>query len=309
MTSTPYFSVITPSFNQAAYIGKCLESVAAQGDDLEHLIFDNISTDQTAEVVRSFPHATLYSEADRGQSHAVNKGFEAASGEIICWLNSDDVYPSQLFPRLREAFADPAVDVVFGDVEQVTYDGNTPQRVSSRFDRREDLIRWWRRDVSLHQPAIFFRRKVCRKVGLLREELHYAMDYEYWWRLAEHHPFHYLPEVLAIQHRQPESKTILAWSRVYEEREKIFSPFYGLVDDGNRHALMQEKRRILAERFLIEAYSVTDSPSSALRLLQKSFCERPITFFNPRWLGLVRKLVADRKVHHREQEPPSDPHS
>lgn len=291
----PYFSVITPSFNQGAYIGRCLESVTAQQDaSVEHLVFDNCSSDQTAKVVGRFPGVGFVSRPDRGQSDAVNQGLRAARGEVVCWLNSDDAYPVGTFTRLRGAFSDPAVEVVFGDVEQVAYDGREPRRVAARFAHRDDLIRWWRRDVSLHQPAVFFRRQLLDKIGLLREDLHYAMDYDYWWRMSEVARFHYVPEVLAIQHRQPESKTIRAWGEVYREREVIFSPHYGRVDGGDRAALMGEKRRMMADRLLVEAYATLSSPRLAIGLLWGSFRESPVSLLNFRWLGLVRRILFAR---------------
>ena len=115
----PFFSVITPSWNQGKFLRACIGSVVNQNDaDFEHLIFDNCSTDETAAVAAEFPHVKFVSEPDRGQSHAVNKGLSAARGEIICWLNSDDEYDPGAFAKLREVFSDPAVQVVFGDVRR-----------------------------------------------------------------------------------------------------------------------------------------------------------------------------------------------
>jgi glycosyltransferase involved in cell wall biosynthesis len=196
----PFFSVITPSWNQGAFLGGCIESVLAQRDaDFEHLVFDNISSDETASVAARYAHLSFAAERDRGQSHAVNKGLAAAKGEIICWLNADDAYPAGLFAKLRELFADPKVDVVFGDVEQISYDGRPAQRVEAVFHDRLDLVRWWTSRARLHQPSVFFRRSAATAAGPLREDLHYAMDYEYWWRLSEKHRFHRVSDVLARQ--------------------------------------------------------------------------------------------------------------
>jgi glycosyltransferase involved in cell wall biosynthesis len=301
----PYFSVITPSFNQGTYIGRCLRSVAGQGEaDVEHWVIDNCSTDETREVVGKHPGVQFVSEPDRGQSDAVNKGFKRARGEIICWLNSDDAYPPGLFAQLAEAFSDPEVRVVFGDVGQVTYDGSPNQRVEARFEDRLDLVRWWSRRARLHQPAVFFRRQTREQAGLLREDLHYAMDYEYWWRMSEQTAFHYIPEVLAIQHRQPESKTVLDWRKVYQEREKIFSPYYHLVDGGNRRALFAEKRRAMADRYLGEAFAAASSkPRAALGLLLASFGENLLSVLRPRWLGIPRRMVGKGRGHAASRDP------
>jgi len=285
--------VITPSWNQGAFIGKCFGSVVEQGAaDYEHLVFDNCSTDETAQVVSQFPRVRFYSEPDRGQSDAVNKGLCAARGEIICWLNSDDAYPAGVFGKLREAFSNPAVEVIFGDVLQVAYDGSGKVRAVGRFESRLDLIRWWSSAVKLHQPAIFFRRSSLSKIGLLREDLHYVMDYEFWWRLSESHRFHYLPEILAVQHRQPDSKTIRNWPRVYEEREQIFAPFYGLIDGGNRTSLINEKKTAMAQCYLRNAFAaLTADRASSRANIFRAWRESPRAVLNVKNLGLWKAFA------------------
>jgi len=291
--ANPYFSVITPSWNQGAYLGDCIDSVVNQGvADFEHLIFDNCSTDSTAVVIARSPHVHCVRESDKGQSDAVNKGFQAAKGEIICWLNSDDAYPLGLFHRLREIFSDPAVAVVFGNVLQKNYDGSSDRIASARFEKREDLVRWWSQDVKLHQPAIFFRRSAREKTGLLDKSLHYAMDYEYWWRMSEMHRFQHIPEVLAIQHRQPESKTIMAWHRVLQERESIFAPYYELFGRKNLSGLMRQKKQQLAIQYLQIAWAVLPSDRQSARLnFFRAFGESPIEALSVKNLGLIRRLM------------------
>ena len=328
----PYFSVITPSFNQGAYLRACLDSVATQGDDdYEQIIIDNCSTDETAEILARYankPQIKIICEPDNGQSEAINKGFEAARGEIICWLNSDDAYPEKTFQRLREFFSDPKIDVVFGDAlqvsypfsgsekrqirpfakpldftkgqlfnknqanevngHQVSYDGKKPERLVASFQDPHDFIRWWSSKVRLHQPAVFFRRSVREKTGLLREDLHYAMDYEYWWRIAAVYDFHYIAEEMAIQHRQPDSKTIKAWHHVLEEREKIFSPFYSLLSDPEK-TLKKEKNATLAEHYLLQAYAAIDNKTARF-FLQKAFTHSPSKVLRPSSLGLMKKI-------------------
>lgn len=290
---SPYFSVITPSFNQGDFIGNCLRSVVEQGDsDYEHLVYDNCSTDQTAAEVAKFPGVIFKSEADSGQSQALNRGFAAAGGEVICWLNSDDEYPAGVFSKLRQIFSDPEVMVVFGDARQIAYDGSSDEVAVGRFESRLDFVRWWSPDVKLHQPAVFFRRQVLSEVDWLREDLHYTMDYEFWWRLSEKFSFVYTPDVLAVQHRHLDSKTIRAWSKVLLEREEIFSPFYNLIDGGDRPGLLKEKNICLANSYLQQAYAVPRGQrSDILSLAFRAFTIRPKTFFELRWLGLIRKFL------------------
>ncbi len=165
--------------------------------------------------------------------------------------------------------------------------------MAARLEKREDLIRWWSSGTRLHQPAIFFRRQAALETGPLREDLHLAMDYEYWWRLSARHPFHYVPEVLALQYRQPDSKTILQWNKVYGERENIFSPFYDQIARGNLPGLLREKRRAMADRYLGQAYAnVSAHPGAAWEDFRCAVAESPARALHFRSLGLFRRLLA-----------------
>ena len=290
----PFFSIITPSFNQGKYLPACLDSIRSQGDvSYEHIIVDNCSTDATREILIDYAkdsRVKLLIESDHGQSEAVNKGFQRADGEIICWLNSDDAYFPDTLAKVRHAFEDPTVQVVFGDASQVSYAGERPKRAVAHFEDRHDFIRWWSNRIRLHQPAIFFRRAVREKIGFLKEELHYAMDYEYWWRMAEHYTFHYIPEELAIQYRQPDSKTMKAWHHVLEEREKIFSPFYPLLGE-KKSALRRERSHSLAAHFMLQAYvAVKKDHSVAWFYFQKAFQQSPSLVLRPSSWGFIRQF-------------------
>jgi hypothetical protein len=126
--------------------------------------------------------------------------------------------------------------------------------------------------------------------------------------MAEHANFHYVPEVLAIQHRQPESKTVRDWQKVYREREKIFSPFYHLVDGGERPRLLREKSRAMADRYLGEAFAAASSkPRVALALLLASWGESPLSALRLGWLGVLRRTVCGkigRNKNHRDLSQP-----
>ncbi len=294
----PFFSIITPSFNQGKYIATCLDSVKSQRDQsYEHIIIDNCSTDETQGILREYAHdprVKLLIQPDHGQSEALNKGFRMAEGEIICWLNSDDAYLPETLTKVREAFEEPRRSVIFGNVSQVSYQGEDPIQLKSCFQCRYDLIRWWSRRVQLHQPAIFFRRAVFGKVGFMKEDLHYAMDYEYWWRLSSEYEFYYVPEELAIQHRQLDSKTMKSWYHVLLEREKIFSPFYELLEE-KKSVLTRERLHALASHFLVQAYALIERDRAAAWFyLQKVFLKSPLLLLRPSTLGLLRKFLTKK---------------
>jgi glycosyltransferase involved in cell wall biosynthesis len=188
--SRPFFSVVTPSFNQASYVEGCIRSVLEQGvDDFEHIIFDGGSTDGSTEIFARYPHLQWTSEPDRGQAHALNKGFARARGDVICWLNTDDQYLPGTFEIVRRELSRPSVDVIYGDAEEVYFDGRPRRRREAKFPSREAMLRWWTKEVDILQPAVFFRRSVLQSVGPLREDLFIAMDLEFWWRVSERFPF------------------------------------------------------------------------------------------------------------------------
>ena len=120
------------------------------------------------------------------------------------------------------------------------------------------------------------------------------MDYEYWWRMSERYHFHYIPEVLAIQHRQLDSKTMKAWDRVLEEREKIFSPYYDLLKEKKSH-LQHERSTTLAQHYLLQAYSALNSnPPVAWKYFKKAWQQAPRQVLKKSSWGLMRQLCLSR---------------
>ena len=295
---TPYFSVITPSWNQGAWLDGCIQSVLAQGvEDFEHIVFDNCSTDKTAAILAQHPHLQTHIEPDTGQANALNKGFRMARGEIICWLNTDDQYLPGTLARVREEFRDPAVNVIYGDCEEKFFDGRPSGVRKARFRHRDDFLRFWRKDIDILQPAVFFRRRIFEEVGYLREDLHICMDYEFWWRVAERHAFKYLGIPLALQQRQPDSKTVKLLVRLYEEKEKVFSP---LLDAAQpRHKLRNHlaARIGMGERWLGLAQSAGANSDrvTALDFLRRARNFNPLLLLTPRWWAAFLHIHRQRR--------------
>lgn len=178
----PKISIITPSFNQADYIEQTICSVLDQDHpNLEYIIIDGGSTDKSAEIIKKYSKYLSYwiSEPDKGQSHAINKGYEKASGEIINWLNSDDYYEPGSLKKIGEAFADSSVNVYCG-ISRIF--GNGKEYYSRGTDiypgNLEKTIGWARID----QPETFMRKAVWDKLGALNTRFHYTMDKEFWVR-------------------------------------------------------------------------------------------------------------------------------
>jgi glycosyltransferase involved in cell wall biosynthesis len=225
----PAVTVVTPSFNQGKYIRRTVESVLSQGVAVEYLVFDGGSTDGTREVLASFGDAiTWVSEPDRGQAHAVNKGLAAARGDVIGWLNSDDVYYPGALAAVTEAFRDnPSAAVVYGDADHIDAD----DRVIEPYYTEDWDYRRLRNICFLCQPAVFVRRAAVERFGPLVESLHYCMDYEWWLRLGRHVPFVRIPARLAGSRLYPENKTLGSAPRVHREIIDMFRRGYPPVPE------------------------------------------------------------------------------
>lgn len=224
-------SIITPSYNQGKFIERTLRSVADQtGAEIEHVIFDGGSTDNTVEILDRFrPPVRWISKKDNGQTDAVNQGICATDGEVIGWLNSDDVYYPGTIARVVNYFtAHPDVDVVYGmadhiDLEDRAFETYPSERWS--LDRLQETC-------FICQPALFFRRRVVEQHGLLDKSLNYCMDYEYWLRLGKAGVrFGYLEEKLAGSRLYADNKTLGARVRVHKEINNMFKKLFGKVPD------------------------------------------------------------------------------
>jgi glycosyltransferase involved in cell wall biosynthesis len=178
------FTIITPSLNYGRFLGDCLASVAGQeGVELEHLVLDGGSTDDSAAVAGGFPHATWTQEPDRGMSDAINKGFERARGAWVMWLNADDRLKPGALLEMKRRLDESLADVVYGDWTFVDERGMFLRRVRS--------LRW-SRFVSIHHhcyigsTAAFYRRESVIDAGFrLRVDFRCVMDGEFFVRLAD----------------------------------------------------------------------------------------------------------------------------
>lgn len=224
-------SVITPSFNQGQFIERTLASVACQkGAEIEHVVFDGGSTDSTVDVLEKFsPPVRWVSEKDRGQTDAVNKGIRATDGEIIGWLNSDDIYYPGAIARVVGYFQDhPDIDIVYGMADHIGLDDLPFEEYPTEEWDFERL----KYHCFLCQPAVFFRRRVVEQYGLLDESLNYCMDYGYWIRLAlAGARFGYLETKLAGSRIYPENKTMGSRMKVHSEINDMFKQLVGTVPD------------------------------------------------------------------------------
>jgi len=267
----PYFSIITPSFNQGQFIQRTIDSVLSQRfPGLEYLVIDGGSTDNTVQILESFGDVIGWvSERDRGQAHAVNKGLVAARGDVIGWLNSDDVYyPGSLQAVHDFLEANPDVNILYGMADHIDEHDNI---IESYYNEEWDYERL-KNVCYICQPAVFFRRSIVDTFGLLDEGLRYCMDYEYWLRIGKENPMHYLKRKLAGSRLHESTKTLGSAVGVHEEILRMFKAKLRVVPNAwlFAHAHVVARAEGLSEsaadlRFLRRIIAV--SAADALRLL------------------------------------------
>lgn len=202
-------SIVTPSYNQAEFITDNLTSVEHQTTaNVEHVILDGGSDDGTVELLEAYEQRVDYdvvwrSEPDDGQSAAINEGFSRASGDIVGWLNSDDVYfDTGVFKRVAAHFERTGADVIYGDLAYVDEHSRVTEiDVRPEFDRSKLAYR-----IVLGQPATFFRSYVLDDQRL-DTSLNFCMDYEFWIRLSGAYEFRHVHDILAGFRRHEAQKT------------------------------------------------------------------------------------------------------
>ncbi|HYO87021.1 MAG TPA: glycosyltransferase family 2 protein, partial [Candidatus Limnocylindrales bacterium] len=181
----PAVSVIVPSFNQGAFIGHTLDSILGQDfADLECLVMDGGSTDETVGVLHRYsdPRLIWVSEPDRGQSHAINKGLARAQGQVLTYLNSDDLLaPGAVASAVTYFEAQPEADLIEGDLNFIDAGGAVIGMLPGRPFLLAELLSGRHR---FNQAGAFWRSSLTRRIGLMDEGLHYTMDHDYWARAA-----------------------------------------------------------------------------------------------------------------------------
>lgn len=215
----PKFSIITPSYNQGRFIAGCIESVLAQAGDgfeVEHIVTDAGSTDETLEVLARYPHLQWTSEPDKGMSDGINKGFLKASGDWLMWLNcDDDLLPGALAKVAAFIRDHPDADVIHADCAYIDEAGNFLRRKYDTPVDEWDLLFF---GCVIPSTSTFYRREIIMAGHLLDVNYKNTMDLEYYLRLMRlGYRFRYLPELLAHFRWHEGSTTLRHWQRMLDE--------------------------------------------------------------------------------------------
>jgi len=228
----PLVSVITPSFNQGKFIKETILSVFSQNyDNIEYIIMDGGSTDNTLNVIRKFgKKLKCISEPDYGQADAVNKGFLLAKGEILGWLNSDDTLNPGALDRIVKQFTkDPHLIMVYSDANFIDKDGN----VIGEYPTEDFSLNRMADNCFLCQPTVFIKAEVFKEIGMFDIHLHTCMDYDYWIRIGKHFSVDRISYMKGIYNANSrmhnENKTISSRKKVYMESMKIQKKYFGTI--------------------------------------------------------------------------------
>ena len=230
-------SIVTPSFNQARFLERTIQSVLNQTyDDIEYIIIDGGSTDGSQDIIRRYEDRLAYwvSEKDKGQTDAINKGFARASGAVMAWLNSDDTLEPQAVEQAVAALEEnPAVGMVYGHGFFI----NANDEKIGEFPSAQTSYRRLRRGyVHICQQAAFWRADLWRKAGPLDDSIYFAMDYDLWLRLAKEAPIVFINEHWANFRLHGDAKTIAEDDRCWPDMLRIH-----LRDGGSRWSLLYAK--------------------------------------------------------------------
>ena len=271
----PSISIVTPSYNQASFLEDTILSVLNQDYlNLEYFVIDGGSTDGSVDTIRKYEAYLDYwvSEPDQGQYHALQKGFARATGDLLGWLNSDDVYlPGALLNVGRAYFEHPG-NCIAGPVIHIDMRSAKETLVPQFGITFENMVRFWELKHSWQQPGFFFPRVTYELVGGVDASLNYSMDHDLACRLLRHCQVAYVSEPIARFRLHDASKTCTAAREMLMEVSTVSQRYWPVLEsvDRGRHD------RFVAQRLAgLALRSLPRRPGEAVRLMLESIRRSP----------------------------------
>ena len=245
----PIISIVTPSYNQGSYLEETILSVLEQGyPALEFFIFDGGSTDGSLDIIQKHQDQLTFweSKPDRGQSHAINKGFRMASGEIVAWLNSDDLLAPGALKVVAQAWQqNPGVGLITGQTEIIDQAGKPTGNI---FGSEPNVINsLLSSENPVSQPSTFFSTSALKEVGFLDETLHMSMDWDLWLRIGARYPTLFIPKMLSKSRNWEMTKTRTQLVRSGPEHIRIVKNF---IKQNPDFLTPMQKRQALGSGYL-----------------------------------------------------------
>ena len=229
METQPLVSIVTPCLNSKRFIERTVTSVVTQDyPNIQYIVMDGGSTDGTLEILEHYRGRLEYHSApDQGPTDAVNRGFERCRGPIFAWINADDEYlPGAVSTAVRHLLAHPEADVVYGEGVWTDETGAEIGRYPTVSPYRADMFE---QECGICQPAAFMRRDAFDAAGRMNIRRNSCFDYDLWVRMARHHRFLAVPEVLAASRMHPENDTLARRQRVFRHNIGLLREAYGYV--------------------------------------------------------------------------------
>lgn len=269
-------SIITPSYNQAAYLEQTIISVLNQNyPQIEYIVIDGASTDSSVEIIKRYENKFAFwvSEKDKGQAEAINKGFDKATGEIIAWLNSDDYYlPGAVSAAVKVFEAHPDVVLVYANMLAVDENGKTFNTLNYKQLTLADLLCF----QIIGQPAVFMRRSALQNLRL-DSSFHFLLDHYLWIRIAQRGPILHIDQTWAAARYHAEAKNRAKAAEFGREAFRILDVVK--QDEALAAVLIKVNRRARASAHRVDARYLLDGgqPAQALAAWTKAFFIHPPT--------------------------------